>query len=376
LQVSLGDLTKKFDSTTVVDRVNLDIESGRFFCFLGPSGCGKTTTLRMIAGFENPTSGKIMFGGNDITDVPSHRRNCGMVFQNYALFPHMNVFDNVAYGLRLKRLPGEREWGFGNFNFVQVLPQSMRVNRLSTHEIERRVLQALDMVELEGFGKRMPSQLSGGQQQRVSLARALVIEPSVLLLDEPLSNLDAKLRISMRTEIKRIQKDIGITTIYVTHDQEEALSIADMLVVMRAGRVEQKGSPQSVYRTPSSDFVADFIGRTNLLKGTLVSLKPRVEIGIGKTKVFVRKEAVAEEVEVGSNVLLSVRPEALEFKKAENTINGVIKMISYLGALVRYEVETEAGKITIDIHNPESVLKEGDKVKVGFSSEECRVFRG
>jgi ABC-type Fe3+/spermidine/putrescine transport system ATPase subunit len=230
------------------------------------------------------------------------------------------------------------------------------------------------MVELEGFGKRMPSQLSGGQQQRVSLARALVIEPSVLLLDEPLSNLDAKLRISMRTEIKRIQKGLGITTIYVTHDQEEALSIADMLVVMRAGRVEQKGSPQSVYRTPSSDFVADFIGRTNLLKGTLVSLKPRVEIGIGKTKVFVRKEAVAEEVEVGSNVLLSVRPEALEFKKAENTINGVIKMISYLGALVRYEVETEAGKITIDIHNPESVLKEGDKVKVGFSSEECRVF--
>lgn len=376
MEVILKDLTKKFDGTTAVDKVDLDIESGKFFCFLGPSGCGKTTTLRMIAGFENPTSGRIFFGGNDMTDIPPHMRNCGMVFQNYALFPHMSVFDNVAYGLRLKRLPGEREWGFGNFNFMQVLPSSMKAPRLSNAEIENRVMQALDMVELEGFEKRMPSQLSGGQQQRVSLARALVIEPSLLLLDEPLSNLDAKLRISMRTEIKRIQKELAITTIYVTHDQEEALSISDTLVVMRAGKIEQKGSPQTVYRNPASDFIADFIGRTNLLHGTLVSLKNKAEIAIGKRKMHVKKENIAEDIEAGKNVLISVRPEALYFKKGENVLEGKIKMISYLGALVRYEVETEAGSINIDIHNPERMLKEGENVLVGFDSGECRVFRG
>ena len=239
--VSLRRLTKRFGQVTAVDGVSLEIESGELFFLLGPSGCGKTTLLRMIAGFYEPDAGEVCFGDVCMTNVPAHRRNAGMVFQNYALWPHMTVFQNVAYGLEIRKVP--------------------RKERIT------RVLQALDLVQLAGLEDRRPNQLSGGQQQRVALARALVIEPDVLLLDEPLSNLDAKLRLEMRRELRRIQAQTGVTAIYVTHDQTEALSMAQRIAVMRHGRVEQVGSPREIYATPANPFVAGFIGQANMMTG-------------------------------------------------------------------------------------------------------------
>jgi len=240
-RVRLENITKVYGSVVAVDRVTLEIESGELFTLLGPSGCGKTTTLRIIAGFEVPEEGKIYFDDEDVTFLKPYRRNTAMVFQNYALWPHMTVFDNIAYGLRIKKLPQE--------------------------EIRRRVKWALELVKLEGLENRYPLQLSGGQQQRVALARALVVEPRVLLLDEPLSNLDAKLRIEMREEIKKLQRKLGITTVYVTHDQLEAMSISDRIAVMNKGKVLQYGPPRQVYFRPTSLFVADFLGRSNILYG-------------------------------------------------------------------------------------------------------------
>ena len=224
-----------------VDDVSLAFGGGSFVTFLGPSGCGKTTTLRMIAGFENPTTGRILVDGNDVSRRTPDKREMGMVFQSYALFPHLSVFENVAYGLRLRRRSGA--------------------------DAARGGRQTLELVNLQGLGSRRPSELSGGQQQRVALARAMAIEPRVLLFDEPLSNLDAKLRVALRTEIRRIQQQLGITSIYVTHDQSEAMALSDLVVVMNAGRVEQSGTPDEVYRRPTTRFVADFIGRANFLEG-------------------------------------------------------------------------------------------------------------
>ena len=254
VKVELKGVTKRFGDVLAAGDITLQIEDGEFFTFLGPSGCGKTTTMRMIAGLEYPDEGRIFFDGEDVSDLPSYKRNTGMVFQNYALWPHMKVFENVAYGLR--------------------------VRKVEQAELKKRVDDALELVHLGGLGDRFPSQLSGGQQQRVALARVMVINPSVLLLDEPLSNLDAKLRVEMREEIKDLQRELGITTIYVTHDQEEAMAVSDRVAIQNHGMTRQVGSPSEIYGFPRDVFIATFIGRGAILEGvaSLSDGGPRVDL--------------------------------------------------------------------------------------------------
>ena len=278
LVLQLKQINKYFGQSHVIKDVNIDFEKGHFVTFLGPSGCGKTTLLRMVAGFYEPDDGEILLNGKRIERIPPYSRNTAMVFQEYALFPHMNVFDNVSYGLRVKNRPKE--------------------------EIERRVKEALDLMQLKGMEDRFPNQMSGGQQQRVAVARALVMNPEVLLLDEPLSNLDAKLRESVRVELRDIQKKMGLSTIYVTHDQSEALSMSDMIVVLKGGVVHQTGSPQEIYFEPKTPFVADFIGTTNLL-----SVK-----GLGENTVSYGNDRIptTKSVNAGQEYCLSIRPECLK----------------------------------------------------------------
>ena len=281
LVLQLKQINKYFGRSHVIKDVNIDFEKGHFVTFLGPSGCGKTTLLRMVAGFYEPDDGEILLNGKRIERIPPYSRNTAMVFQEYALFPHMNVFDNVSYGLRVKNRPKE--------------------------EIERRVKEALDLMQLKGMEDRFPNQMSGGQQQRVAVARALVMNPEVLLLDEPLSNLDAKLRESVRVELRDIQKKMGLSTIYVTHDQSEALSMSDMIVVLKGGVVHQTGSPQEIYFEPKTPFVADFIGTTNLL-----SVK-----GLGENTVSYGNDRIptTKSVNAGQEYCLSIRPECLKLVK-------------------------------------------------------------
>ncbi|MGI5977781.1 MAG: ABC transporter ATP-binding protein, partial [Candidatus Limivicinus sp.] len=272
--------TKK-DFYAVKD-ANLDIEPGSFITLLGPSGCGKTTTLRMIAGFESPDEGEIYLGDDPINELTPNKRDTAMVFQSYALLPHYNVYDNVAYGLKLRKLPKD--------------------------EIHRKVMDILDLVELNGMESRMTNQLSGGQQQRVALARALVIEPSVLLFDEPLSNLDAKLRVSMRTEIRRIQQRVGITAIYVTHDQSEAMALSDKIIIMNKGVIAQMGTPQDIYYHPINEFVADFIGEANFLRGSLKSLSGEdAVLDVNGQEMTVRAK---DDMVIGEQYTAVVRPES------------------------------------------------------------------
>jgi iron(III) transport system ATP-binding protein len=301
-QVKIENIVKRYGNVSVLKGVNLTIEQGEFFTLLGPSGCGKTTLLRTIAGFLTQDSGAIYFDGECIDHLPAHKRNTGMVFQNYAIFPHLNVFDNIAYGLRNRQLPRQ--------------------------VIERKVSDAVHLVRLDGLEKRMPRELSGGQQQRVVLARAMVIEPRVLLMDEPLSNLDAKLRVAMRGDIRALQRKVGITTIYVTHDQEEALAISDRIAVMEAGIVQQIGKPVEVYVHPVNQFVADFVGATNLLNVRLVQYdadarRAWFDLGNG-----VRWQAPLAGAPQGEQLTLAVRPESLSFASAANEpmnrVNGQI----------------------------------------------------
>jgi len=353
-KVRLINLWKKFGEVEAVKDVNLTIEGGDFFTFLGPSGCGKTTILRMIAGFTRPDQGKIFFDEVEVKDVPPWERNVGLVFQNYALWPHLSVFENVAFGLK------ERSF-----------PKSI---------VQEKTNQALSMVNLEGLGKRRPSELSGGQQQRVALARTLVIEPRLLLLDEPLSNLDAKLRIQMRHELVRIQRDLGITSIYVTHDQEEALTLSTRIAVMSKGNVVQVGTPKEIYENPKSQEVADFVGTSNFFRAQVIEevgdwVRVRTEEG------FLLRVGGQEGVslDIGSNLLLNIRPESLqifyphEIPSDENRIEGVVKTSAYLGSLVQYEVEvTEGKRVKVNLVNPrkKALLKEGEKVSLTFSPED------
>jgi ABC-type Fe3+/spermidine/putrescine transport system ATPase subunit len=296
--VSLQSVSKRFAEVVAVDDLTLDVADGEFLVVLGPSGCGKTTTLRLIAGFLDVSAGAIRVGARELTHEPPYRRNIGFVFQSYALFPHLNVAENVAFGLRRRGRPEP--------------------------EIADRVARALSLVKLDGLSARMPRQLSGGQQQRVAIARALVIEPDVLLLDEPLSNLDAQLRRDVRQELRRLQKLLGITTIMVTHDQDEAMSIADRLVVMNHGRVQQVGSPQALYREPANRFVAGFIGRGNFLDGT-----PRPD-----RKSFLTRSGLAiacEMIDAGAEILL-VRPESIEV--SEDAVAGVNRFPAQIEAAV------------------------------------------
>jgi ABC-type Fe3+/spermidine/putrescine transport system ATPase subunit len=323
--ITIDKVARTFGSVRAVDGISLDVRDGEFFTLLGPSGCGKTTLLRMVAGFCPLDEGRILFGDTRIDTLPAHRRNTGMVFQNYAVFPNMKVGDNVAYGLRARNV--------------------------SKADIERRVEAALKLVQLGGYGTRWPYQLSGGQLQRVAIARAIVIEPHVLLLDEPLSNLDAKLRVEMRSEIRRIQKMLGITVLYVTHDQEEALSMSDRIAVMRSGHVEQCAEPKVIYEQPATAFVANFVGTTNLLKGTVAARTGNdVEVKVGETRI--RADAHGAAAGVGQGVVLSLRPEALRLvapgeapPPGWSTLVGTLGETEYLGALTRFQVKVADGTV-------------------------------
>jgi iron(III) transport system ATP-binding protein len=327
--IDIRQLVKRYapGSPPAVNGVSLRVEPGELFFLLGPSGCGKTTLLRMIAGFIDPTEGTIAFtdpkgGLRDVTHLPPNKRNTGMVFQSYALWPHMSVFDNVAFGLS--------------------------VRKVEKAETQRRVMEALSLVQMDAFAQRKPNALSGGQQQRVALARALVIRPDVLLLDEPLSNLDAKLRIELRSEIRRICKDAGITGVYVTHDQKEALSMADRCAVMRSGSIVQLGTPHELYHRPSNRFVAEFLGETNFIEGTLVdtsSTGARVRTAAGE---LLSSQAVPAGLTPGAPLALSLRPEALRLAWGSapaggNTLSGRVVDSMYLGEIAQHTVELAAG---------------------------------
>ena len=358
--VSLIDLTKRFKSldgsgeVLAVDDVNLEVKTGELVTILGPSGCGKTTTLRMIAGFEYPTSGSILIGDKDVAKIPPNKRGLSMVFQSYALFPHLTIYENVAYGLRVQKLPAR--------------------------EIRERTERALDLMQLTTMAKRYPSQVSGGQQQRIALARAIVIEPSVLLFDEPLSNLDAKLREYMRDELRKLQKRLGITSLYVTHDQGEAMAISDRVVIMKEGRIQQVGTPREIYAFPQSRFVADFMGKANFLEVEVLGTdgeSARIDIG-GKTFIVPRAGRVRPN---SGSALLVVRPEALRLislSNAENEIplRGCVDRFTYFGNIARYEVSTENGPLLIESYNPEasSIFEEGDNVGVMIDFESVRLL--
>ncbi|MCX6050650.1 MAG: ABC transporter ATP-binding protein [Chloroflexi bacterium] len=342
--LELSHVRKSFAGATAVEDFNLSIAQGEFISFLGPSGCGKTTTLRMVAGFELPTAGQITLNGKDLTFLPPNKRNVGMVFQSYALFPNMTVAENIGYGLK--------------------------VAGKSKTEIKPRVDEMLGLIHLEKFGTRYPGQLSGGQQQRVALARALAIRPHVLLLDEPLSALDAKIRVELRHEIRRIQQQLGITTIYVTHDQEEALSLSDRIVVMSQGKMEQVGTPAQIYNFPETEFVAQFVGQINLLPVEVVNPAQGV-VKLGQQLIQAGQFGHLN----GNPVRLAVRPEELNpgFKEGANNLNGKVDTITYLGAIVRIRIAIEGHPVSLDIFN-ERKLKIptiGDPYQVTFPVDAC-----
>ena len=339
--IRLIELTKRFDDVVAVDHVSLDIEHGKFFALLGPSGCGKTTTLRMIGGFEEPTSGHIELGGSDVGSLPPYRRDVNTVFQSYALFPHLTIFENVAFGLRRRRLRGK--------------------------ELNDRVRDALELVGLGHVERRKPRQLSGGQQQRVALARALVNRPRVLLLDEPLGALDLKLRKEMQLELKLIQHDMGLTFVHVTHDQEEAMTMADVIVVMNGGRIEQLGEPAELYERPATEFVANFLGVSNLLPGIVENGGVRLEDGV--------MLHVAEPILNGRTgpVSVGIRPEKLRIGPGEvNTLSGEIVERAYVGVSTQYVVKTSVGQVSVYVqgagpHSP------GEQLQLSFRPDETFV---
>lgn len=355
--VAIDGVTKKFGHILAVDDVTLDIQQGEFFALLGPSGCGKTTTLRMIAGFETPTSGRILLEGQDVSYVPPYRRNVNMVFQHYALFPHMNVFENVAFGPKTKGL--------------------------SRKEVQARTMEVLRIVRLEEFARRKPSELSGGEQQRVALARALVNYPSALLLDEPLGALDLKLRQAMQIELKRIQREVGITFVYVTHDQEEALTMSGRIAVMNEGRMEQLGTPEEIYDRPASRFVAGFIGMANLLPakvehadGSAVSLTLPAE---GRTLVTVENRTFR----IGDSALLVLRPERLRVSaekpdsECAGHVRARIKDLVFQGPVLRLTLQCRDGReivmVTLSQNRP-TVASAGDEVWVTWDVEDAYVL--
>ncbi len=324
--VELRTVTKRYGRTLAVNGVSLQVEEGEFFSLLGPSGCGKTTTLRLVAGFERPDAGEVRIAGERVDALPPERRPIGMVFQSYALFPNMTVFGNVAFPLRLRRLPAEK--------------------------VRKRVLELLEMVHLAGLEGRYPKELSGGQQQRVALARALAREPRVLLLDEPLSALDAKIREELRGELKRLQRETGLTAIYVTHDQEEALALSDRVAVMREGRLEQVDTPRGIYERPKTLFVARFVGQ-----GVLVP-------GEARGGLFHRERPWPVRVEGEGRGYLLLRPEALRVSQ-EGFLEGRVVLATYLGSLVRLEVEAEGLLLKVDLP-PEGAPKTGEGVRLAL----------
>jgi len=359
VEVVLEEVTKSFGDVKAVDGISLNVNEGELFFLLGPSGCGKTTTLRLIAGFYKPEKGRILFDEKLMNNVPPNKRNVGMVFQNYALWPHMTVYDNITYGLK-----------------VRGVPANLRV---------KKAKEVLKIVKMEKYATRYPNQLSGGQQQRIALARALVIEPDVLLLDEPLSNLDAKLRLETREEIKRIQKELKITTIYVTHDQNEALSMADKIAVMNEGRIEQIGTPRDIYNNPANEFVAGFIGETNFIEGRIEEIIEEKSLVVIKTRTGERIYAriTGKTFSRGERVLCSVRPERIRVltdKRREDQIINLfparIQRLTYYGFAEHYILEAMEKEIKATNFSPRaSKHKEGDEVYFTFDPNDVNVFR-
>ncbi|MBI4055669.1 MAG: ABC transporter ATP-binding protein [Elusimicrobia bacterium] len=367
LSIELRDIVKRFGSAPAVSSVSLGIFRGEFFSLLGPSGCGKTTLLRLIAGFEYPDGGEIWIQGRNVANVAPNERPVNMVFQHYALFPHLNVYDNVAFGLRMRR--------FGKA------------------QVDCGVREALSAVELEGFEKRFPHQLSGGQQQRVALARALANRPEVLLLDEPLAALDERLRKSMRQELKALQHRVGITFLYVTHDQEEALTLADRLAVMEGGRIVQLGTPQEIYEFPQSSFVADFVGISNLLPGRVAEVEQLLVSDNGsqgaRRRAWIEVPDVGRVVayiengmDLGGEVVLALRPERIHLSTSqvedlENRMSGKIERTVFLGSDVHYHVRLSNGKTLLarSIYSPlRRTRKEGDRVYLQWRAEDVSVL--
>ena len=345
--LSLQGVRKEFNGVVAVESFNLEVEPGEFVSFLGPSGCGKTTTLRMVAGFEPPTSGTIRLAGEDVTYAKPNERNIGMVFQSYALFPNMTVAENIAFGLRVRKEEGAARG--------------------------ERVAELLDLIHLPDKAKAYPNELSGGQQQRVALARALAIRPQLLLLDEPLSALDAKIRDDLRAEIRRIQRQLSITTIYVTHDQEEALALSDRIVVMSKGQMEQVGEPFEIYNNPATGFVASFVGQLNRLPVTVVD--PALgRLRVGRSEI--RTTSLIELPE-GAEVSLMMRPEEVTLDaEEENVLQGTVESVTFLGSIVRVQVAVDGGRLTADLFN-ERLLElpvAGDATQISFPSHACWVL--
>ncbi|MDQ0150691.1 ABC transporter ATP-binding protein [Eubacterium multiforme] len=346
--VNIKNLTKIYLSHSnnsefkAVDDISVEIKAGEFVTLLGPSGCGKTTTLRMVAGFEIPTDGDIYLGGDRINDLTPDKRDTAMVFQSYALFPHLNIFDNIVYGLKLKKM--------------------------SKSEIEEKGKNIIELVGLKGMENRYPNQLSGGQQQRVALARALVMEPGVLLFDEPLSNLDAKLRVYMRTEIRKIQKKTGITALYVTHDQSEAMSLSDRIIIMKDGVIEQVGTPEEIYQRPKTKFVAEFIGNVNFLKTKVEKIEN------GKARVKIGKEefllGYSGEKSEGEEAFVVLRPEAITLGR-EGILKGKVVSSTFMGSYQDYVVDVHGEKICIEVTNPKAKeqFEEGEEAMLNFNPE-------
>jgi putative spermidine/putrescine transport system ATP-binding protein len=349
--LELSHVKKHFGAFSAVEDFVLSAERGEFVSFLGPSGCGKTTTLRMIAGFEYPDSGSIQVDGREITNLPPNKRNVGMVFQAYALFPNMTVADNVGFGMRIKKQSGET--------------------------IRKRVGELLELINMPEKADRYPYQLSGGQQQRVALARALAIEPQVLLLDEPLSALDAKIRVSLRNEIRSIQRQLGITTVYVTHDQEEALSLSDRVVVMSQGRIEQIGTPFEIYNFPSTAFVASFVGTLNALQADVVDASAGI-VSVGGQHIRLGRPLGAAGAR--KTIEIALRPEILTLREASpdaNRLSGAVDRVTFLGSIVRVRVALDGGGIVAfdTFNNPHlAVPADGERVTVSFPPEACLVL--
>jgi spermidine/putrescine transport system ATP-binding protein len=359
--IELSGLTKRFGEIAV-DNIDLTVASGEFFSLLGPSGCGKTTTLRLIAGFEQPTSGRILLDGVDVSDVPPHRRNVNTVFQSYALFPFLNVSDNVAFGLRHRKL--------------------------TKTEIARRVDESLDLVEMASYAKRRPGQLSGGQQQRVALARALVLNPAVLLLDEPLGALDAKLRRSLKVELKALQERVGITFLYVTHDQEEALTMSDRLAVMNAGKIVQIGTPRQVYEEPADTYVADFLGAANLMEIEVVSAGPPAALRLGDWTLSAQRcEATAADGDDGTGFTgkahAVIRPERIRIEPhgspGENRVPAMVERVVFLGAATQVMLRLAPGipvQAVMQNDGERPDLAQGTPVHAHLPAEALRVLAG
>ncbi|HUL84777.1 MAG TPA: ABC transporter ATP-binding protein [Actinomycetota bacterium] len=352
IDVRLERVSKLFGDAAAVDDLSLDIEEGEFFSMLGPSGCGKTTTLRMIGGFEEPSLGTVYLGGRDVTDLPPYKRDVNTVFQSYALFPHLDVSENVAFGLRRKKVAKD--------------------------EIETRVKEAMRLVDLKGFETRKPREMSGGQQQRVALARALVNRPKVLLLDEPLGALDLKLRKQMQLELKTIQQEVGITFIYVTHDQEEAMTMSDRLAVMRHGKIEQLGEPEQVYESPATEFVAGFLGASNLLDGEITSENGMAQVRLTSGEMI---QLPTQRVPSGvdKTVRIGVRPEKISIASSDaeapagtNSVTGLLRISTYIGVSHQYKIEGPGAKeLTVYVQNLGAgpAPAPGEKVRLSWLPE-------